>query len=141
MNEVAGSHATGAVGIFWVLSQPGGPLSVLADLVPFAQGELYGEFLTYGGHYTYWEVMAQLGSGELRRRGLATAPVWSEYEEWPRGRVVYHQPTKRFVVYADRKLWGQPILDLVLVRFGLQRGDFDLRSDPHYVSTRSLACT
>jgi len=139
VSDAANPEAPCAVGIFWVLTAPGGPPQVLVNLVPLAQGEPYGEFLTYGGHYAYWERLAKLGATELRRRGLPTAPAWSEYEEWPRGRVVYHQPTRRFIVYADRKLWPHPMLDLVLTRFGLQRQEFDLRGDPHYVSVRALA--
>jgi len=127
-----------AIGIFWVVTDRGGSPRVLADLIPLVQGEPYGEFLTYGGHYTFWERLARLGAAELRRRGLPMAPTWSEYEEWPRGRVVHHQPTRRFIVYADRKLWHRPILDLVLARFGLRGQDFDLCGDQHYVSVRSL---
>ena len=127
------------IGIFWVLAASGAPPQVLAELVSLHQGEPYGEFLTYGGHYDYWQRLAKLGAAELRRRNLPTAPAWSEYEEWPRGRVVYHQPTRRFIVYADRKVWPRPILDLVLARFGVPNESFDLRGDPHYVSVRPLA--
>lgn len=138
MNEIAGSHGTGAVGIFWVLTERNEQPTVLADLVPITQGEPYGEFLTYGGHYAYWERLASLSVSELHRRGLPAAPAWSEYEEWPRGRVVYHQPTQRFILYADRKLWRRPLLNLLLARFDLQNAAFDLRGDPHYVSLRPV---
>ena len=115
---------------------------LLADLVPLEQGEPYGEFLTYGGHYEHWESLAAAGAGELRRRGLPTAPAWSEYEEWPRGRVVHHVPTGRTIVYADRQLrQAPPFLALVMQRFGLPEGRHEVRGDPHYVSTRRLTAT
>ena len=52
--------------------------------------------------------------------------------------MVYHLPTQRFFVYADRKLWPQPVLDLILTRFGLRGHAHELRGDPHYVSMRPL---
>jgi hypothetical protein len=128
-----------SIGIFWVLSVPGRSPQVLADLVALDQGEPYGEFLTHGGHYEHWESLARSGAAQLRRRGLPTAPAWSEYEEWPRGRVVFHVPTRQFVVYADRKLWPRPVLGPIVARFGLRGCGFDLRGDPHYISVRPLA--
>jgi hypothetical protein len=35
---------------------------------------------------------------------LAPIIARDEYEHWPRGRIVYEQPPKRFIIYADRKL-------------------------------------
>ena len=134
----ANGRATPSIGIFWVITETGQKLQLLADLLRVDQGEPYGEFLTHGGHYEYWEQLAVLSPGELRRHGRPTAPAWSEYEEWPRGRVVYHVPTERFVVYADRKLQRPPVIDHIIHRFGLVTGSFDLRSDPHYVSVRPL---
>lgn len=138
VNEGSREASPPAIGIFWVLVERGAPPQVLADLVPMDEGERYDEFLTHGGHYEFWERLAGLGAPELRRRGFPTAVLWSEYEEWPRGRVVFHQPTRRFIVYADRKLWPRPILGLVLTRFGLRTQDIELRDDPHYVSVRPL---
>lgn len=138
VNEGSGEASPSAVGIFWVLVEQGESPQALADLVPVHQGERYDEFLTHGGHYEFWERLAGLGAPELRRRGFPTAVLWSEYEEWPRGRVVFHQPTGRFIVYVDRKLRSRPILGLVLARFGLRAQDVELRGDPHYVSVRPL---
>jgi hypothetical protein len=125
-----------AVGIFWGVAEVGRPFFLLADLVPLREAELYGDFLSHGGHYEYWEKLAALSVGELRRRGHPTAPVWSEYEEWPRGRVVYHVRTGRFVVYADWHLRAPTALNLIVDRFGLPESGFDVWSDEHYVSKR-----
>ena len=134
--------AAPAVGIFWGIAEGDEPPVLLADLAPLEQGEPYGEFLTHGGHHEHWESLAAAGAGELRRRGLPTAPAWSEYEEWPRGRVVHHVPTGRSIIYADRQLRrAPPFLALVVQRFGLSEGCYEVRGDPHYVSTRRLAAT
>src|SRR4051812_37009936 len=96
------------VGIFWSVFEASQPLMLLADLVPLGEAEPYGDFLTHGGHHEHWAALARLGADGLRRRGLPTAPIWSEYEEWPRGRVVHHVPTGRFTIYADRQLRQAP---------------------------------
>ncbi|WP_120010205.1 hypothetical protein [Teichococcus vastitatis] len=111
---------------------------LLVDLVPVARGEAYGEFLTHGGHYEHWTRLAAMGPSALRRMKLPMVPIWSEYEEWPRGRVIYHVPTERFVVYADSQLQKAPWPEMIAQRFGLQSGAFDLRGDAHYVSLRRL---
>ena len=122
-----------SIGIFWGIVGAGQQPALLVDLVPLAGGETYGEFLTHGGHYEYWTKLARMGASGLRRLGLPGAPLWSEYEEWPRGRVVYHIPTRRFVIYADLKLRTQPWMDRILARFALTEAEHELRGDPHYV--------
>jgi hypothetical protein len=70
----------------------------LAHAVPLGQAEAYGEMLTTEtGHYDFWSGLARRGVGALREAGLPTAPAWSEYEEWPRGRVLYDCHARRFV--------------------------------------------
>ncbi|MCO6415849.1 hypothetical protein JYK14_06625 [Siccirubricoccus sp. KC 17139] len=123
------------VGIFWIIRNGSG-LAIISDLVELNAAEPYGEFLTYGGHYDYWAALAALGAAELRRRGVPLAPLWSEYEEWPRGRVVFDVPRKTPVLYADRKLHRAESLSLIQHRFNLPDGAFDLRTDSHYNSIR-----
>lgn len=124
------------VGIFWhIVTAATGP-TLLVDAVPVAEAEPYGDFLTYGGHYEFWSKLAEMGTAELRQRGLPDAAKWSEYEEWPRGRVVFHVPASRFILYADRKLMVPPVIARIAERFGLPDDGFDVRGDPHYVSVR-----
>jgi hypothetical protein len=134
----AATTATPSIGVFWLVQGNAQLPVLLADLCPVGSGEPYDDFLTYGGHYDHWDKLAALGAGELGRRGLPTAPVWSEYEEWPRGRVVYHVPTERFILYADRQLQQPETLNLIIHRFGLPQDRYEVRSDRHYVSTRKI---
>ena len=124
------------VGIFWFIQSGGSVASMIADRVPTVDGEPYGEFLTYGGHYEFWTKMASMNAEELRKRKLPDVAMWSEYEEWARGRVVLHRPTNRFIIYADQKLMKPERIELIVRQFELPPNSFNVRGDSHYVSVR-----
>src|SRR5437016_7961683 len=74
------------VGIFWVLN--GEPL---IDSALLSDAEPYGDHLTHPrGHAAVWERFQQ----------NATAPREMEYEEAPRGRVMYNTKSRRFTLLA-----------------------------------------
>jgi hypothetical protein len=76
------------VGIFWLVS--GKPV-IESNAV--SEAEDYGEFKIYpGDHYSAW--------AELQQGG--TVPGEMEYEEAPRGRVMYNTKTAQFTLLADR---------------------------------------
>jgi hypothetical protein len=77
------------VGPFWVVEE-GGKSVIVALTVPLERAETYGDMLTMEtGHLQHWSRLARRGAAALRTAGEPTAPVWSEYEEWPRGRVIF----------------------------------------------------
>lgn len=123
-----------SVGIFWVLGRGGDDRRVLADLKPVDEAEVYGEFRTHGAHYQFWDALGTLSAGELRLRKLPTEPLWTEYEDHPRGRVVFHIPSGKFTIYADRKLWRPATMSRIVHAFGLDNESFEVRPDAHYVS-------
>jgi hypothetical protein len=124
----------GAVGIFWVMSKKGEQLRLLTDLVPVDHAEVYGDFRTHGGHYEFWKMLAGLGARELRHRDLPQEPTWAEYEDYPRGRVVFHIPSGKFTIYADRKLWKPATIASIAEKFGVQSGAYFVRGDSHYIT-------
>ena len=132
MNQPATPH----VGIFWRIQTSTIAPMLLVDSVPIEQADAFGDFLNYGGHYEFWADMARLSALELRKRNLPDVVRWSEYEEWPRGRVVYHVPPARFILYADRKLQTAEMVKQIVARFGLPAERVDVRGDEHYVSVR-----
>ena len=76
------------VGIFWLLGE-----RVIFDTTPLIGAEPYGDCLDHPtSHDDFWAEQQRLG----------TVPRDMEYEESPRGRVVYNRKTKRFALYADR---------------------------------------
>lgn len=66
------------VGIFWFVMRAGRP-ELLTCMTPWPQAEDYGDFKTEAtAHYEFWP--------KLRK----TLRIIGEYEDWPRGRVVYN---------------------------------------------------
>lgn len=121
------------LGIFWGVKEGSEPVCLVTDTTPLADGELYGEFLTHPrGHFDVWEAWRRLGHGGLAKRGFPKAIAWHEYEDFPRGRVVYHRQTERFIIYADRALQSDAMVDRLLEAFRIPRLACDVRSDAHY---------
>ena len=76
------------VGIFWLLGK-----RLIIDTSPLSEAEPYGDCLGHEeSHDHYWTV----------QQGLGNVPRDVEYDEHPRGRVVYNTKTQRFALYADR---------------------------------------
>ena len=76
------------VGIFWFVGE-----RLIFDVSPLSEAEPYGDRLTHRkSHIDYW----------MEQQRLGAVPKEMEYEEAPRGRVVFNRKTERFMLYADR---------------------------------------
>lgn len=129
---------TGMVGPFWVVEHQG-KAALLALVVPLAEADPYGDMLGVDtGHDQYWSGLARRGARALHEAGIPTAPVWSEYDEWPRGRVLYDRVEGKFVVRTDLQLHHPAFLQLVIERFGLDLATTSVLSDDHYRSVRRV---
>jgi hypothetical protein len=122
----ATSRPEQAVGIFWLLGH-----RLILDVTSVGDAESYGEFLTHGAsHIDCWS--------KLQRSG--TVPKDVEYEEPPRGRVVYNFKTHLFSVYADRCILRKnAIINRIVNTMGLPIGEIDIATDGHYICAVSLA--
>jgi hypothetical protein len=117
-----------AIGIFWRVGN-----CLVIDRTTLPQAEPYGDCLTHAsGHYERWSAWQALGATGLRAAGLPPEIGLREYDEWPRGRVVYEVPHRRFVLYADQRLQWPEILAQLRQAFGLANADVIVRGDPHY---------
>ena len=126
----------GMVGPFWVVEEAGEAV-IIALAVPLDQAVPYGDMLTVeAGHLQHWSRLGRRGAAALRAAGLPTAPVWSEYEEWPRGRVLYDDTARQFVIRADRKLHQLAFLLLVREHFCIGTEAMTVLADDHYRSVR-----
>ena len=108
------------IGIFWLVRGDDGRLAMPMRACPLGEAEEYGDCLTFGeGHHEVWEAWRE-GCSRLdpASPALRRAVSLSEYEEWPRGRVVHERaPASRFVVYADRQAF--PHRDRIVRAFRL----------------------
>ena len=90
---------TPQLGIFWVVQTTDGEAARRRSAgCPLDQAEPYGDCLTFGpGHYETWDHW---------RRDRTVAPAVRaivrsfEYEDWPRGRIVFDRSRDLFVLYA-----------------------------------------
>ena len=125
--------ADGKVGFFWVVSDRSGRDKLLAESLELVEAEPYGNALTHpGGHYDFWEAMKARGPAWLRARNLSAALLRTEYEDWPRGRIVFHVDRLRFALMADRRLHTPTRIALIREEFRLPDGHFDISGDGHY---------
>jgi hypothetical protein len=135
---VDASTQAGMLGPFWVVEDRG-KSALIAHAVPLGKADPYGDMLTVDmGHFEYWSVLARRGAPALRKAGIPTAPVWSEYEEWPRGRVLYDRVVRRFVIRADRQLHRPVFVRLIGERFRIAMEDAMILTDDHYRSVRRV---
>ncbi len=133
---MTGSDEAGHVGIFWDVPDGTG-VRLVIEVTTLAAAEPYGDFLTHpNGHCECWVAWRAGGPLLLGRLGLPGVIAWHEYEDFPRGRVVFHVPDRRFTVYADRRLHGPATWARILAAFTLPAGRTCLLSDPHYRTGR-----
>jgi hypothetical protein len=93
---------TPQVAIFWLVQATEGEARLLAAGCPLDQAEPYGNCLTYGpGHYETWAHWRRDRTVEPVLRALVRS---HEYEDWPRGRIVFDQARDLFIIYADRRI-------------------------------------
>jgi len=109
----------GRVGIFWIYKG-----RILSDSVPWSEGERYGEFVNgLSDHCTHWTTF-QRQLPELRRY---------EYEQVPRGRVIFNTLTATFTVYGSARFVRNSVQRaLVLDSFHLPPGNTRFAADEHY---------
>jgi hypothetical protein len=134
MNETA-QLETPHVGIFWVVQTSNGKARLLAAGCPLDQAEPYGDCLTYGpGHYETWAHWRRDRTVDPALRTLARS---YEYEDWPRGRIVFDRSRDQFILYADSKLLTPAMIALIQAQFHLPEEGTKIQSDFHYQSTET----
>lgn len=125
----------GSVGIFWGIPEPDHSWTILIDATSLDEAEPYGDFLTHPrGHYEVWTKWRKPRAAPIAKRSVLDAISGHEYETFPRGRIVYHIKTRRFILYADRRLQREHTIARIADKFGIAPGTFIVRSDAHYRS-------
>ena len=90
------------------------------------------------GHADHWAALALRGGRALRSACVPSAPLWSEYDEWPRGRVLLDRTPWRFIIRADRQLHRPDRVARIARYFGFEAASATLLPDDHCRSTRRL---
>ena len=122
---------TPSVGIFWRVGD-----HVVVDYSVLDEAEEYGDCLTHAtGHYDRWRQWQRLGGRVLLAAGYPKSILSTEYDEWPRGRIVYEKPANLFVIYADRHLQRPDIVAALKTMFDLNATDTVVKGDLHYRSS------
>lgn len=120
VRENGAEPSAACVGIFWFVMRGGRP-ELASCKTPWQEAEDYGDFKTEPmAHYEFWPT--------LQRK----LKVIGEYEDWPRGRVVYNVKDDRFTVYIDRQLAGVPFKAHLLAHFALPADKTTFAFDAHY---------
>lgn len=126
------------VGRFWVVEEKG-KATIIAVAVSLDRAVAYADVLTVDtGHLEHWSRLACRGVVALREAGIPTAPIWSEYEEWPRGRMLYDPTAQDFVIRADLHLHRPEYLRLIADHFDFAAADATVLPDDHYRSVRRV---
>jgi hypothetical protein len=127
-----------AVGIFWAIQLPAKPAIILDHRCLLRDAEAYGDMLTSPhGHYDVWEHWRK-HSRDIPYGAAATVKMY-EYEEWPRGRIVYDPIHMNFTCYADLKILRRAdLLNEILKTFGLIDQPAGWNADNHYRSTMQV---
>jgi len=125
----------GSVGIFWGIPESGNSWTLLIDSTSLEEAEPYGDFLTHPrGHYEVWEQWKERHTAPPVGKSVSQAIDCHEYEDFPRGRIVYEVKRNRFIIYADKRLQQTSFIAEIANKFGLVPGTFVVRSDAHYQS-------
>jgi hypothetical protein len=81
------SDREACLGIFWLVDG-----KLIFDILPLSKAQQYGDHLTHPrSHFRVWPTFERSGR----------VPRGSEYDEYPRGRVMYHPASKEFTLLAD----------------------------------------
>jgi hypothetical protein len=108
-----------SVGIFWLLDG-----KLIIDATPLSKAEPYGNALGHTtSHIDFWT--------RLQRTGAV--PTEIEYEEPPRGRVVFDRQEQRFHLMADKCILGQrDVVGRIMAAMNLPSGKTTEGRDEHY---------
>ncbi len=127
-----------AVGIFWFLKKKSGRLEMYAPGtpgIPYKLGEDDGEFINYPvSHYHEWRDMKVMFKKNVKNRIYPEpfdAYIDKEYDDAPRGRIVYSKLNKKFYVHVTKSLMKPRIKTLICKEFRLPANTVFM-NDEHY---------
>ena len=113
-----------SVGIFFGAMHNGAPV-IVHEATALGDAEDYGLCKTHpGGHLEAWEA------------SLRALSLQGDYDDFPRGRIVYDRPSAYFNVYLDRALDVPIFRRAINYYFALPDGFTAFGYDAHYARAR-----
>lgn len=112
------------VGIFWVYKAE----LIGVSLIPKRTADIiYGDPISVDtpvNHHDYWNKFKNSSKEFIDR----------EYDELPRGRVLYDKESNKYVVYSSKTILNSNILkELIIDQFSLPRNNTIFSLDDHYI--------
>jgi hypothetical protein len=114
----------------WVAQTSTGETRLLTAGCPLDQAEPYDG----PGHYETWAHWPRDRTVDPALRALVRS---HEYEDWPRGRMVFDRSRDLFILYAERKLLTPETIARIAMQFHLPLERTEIQSDLHYQSTET----
>jgi len=107
------------IGIFWFYKNE---VIGIAHELKISEADSLGMIDSHYEHISYWNKL-RCKYSELRE---------IEYEEIPRGRVVFNKNKNKLIIYLDKKLLKKEIVYKIYEFFNSDKYLSILMSDPHY---------
>jgi len=134
MNATAQREAA-CLGIFWVVQMPEAEPRLLAAGCRWTKPSRMVNCLSYSaGHYETWAHWRRDRTVDPALRAIVGS---YEYENWPRGRIVFDRSRDQFILYADRKLMAPAMIEGIATQFHLPEGRTEIQGNFHYQSTET----
>ena len=110
------------IGIFWVYKN-----EVMGRAIPVSKGEILvpGIVDSPDTHIHLWEEDSTFSKPFVELQGL-------EYQEIPRGRVVFDQNRGASIIYMDKGLFCDEVKTSIITFFELSGNKRKWKTDPHY---------
>ena len=107
------------IGIFWYYENQ---VIGIAHPIDLSDQDSLGLIDSHYTHVVYWENLKH----EIK------ALNYLEYEEIPRGRMIYDAKNDKTTVYMDAKLFKKSIVNKIAAFFEIDLADVVWKKDPHY---------
>jgi hypothetical protein len=118
--KLPSAFACGKVGIFWVFHE-----KLLAATWALQAGEEYGDAINgLADHVNFWPQF-QKQNPELKKL---------DYQEVPRGRVLFSKTSQKFHIFMDKVLHKPKIKRAILKKFELPAAKTKFLTDSHYTT-------
>jgi hypothetical protein len=126
---IMGGRSGLKISVFWFVETGGYPTRVVSILWPFkVDNDDWDLKAVPYGHERAWPEVQKLD------RTLASY----SFDHFPRGRLEFYPPTRRWLLSIDEQLNRSAFIDLLVEEWDLPEGHLTVKVDPSYTSAVSI---